>query len=307
MKKLLALSLLLISTGAFAQKVKLALNLKTDSTYYLATNGKLSVIQDIPGHKQTVDVTIAARIAHKVTAIKDTVYEMEVSYDKMSMHLAVGTVVMDMSADDKSSTNPLSKILANVLNTPFSMTISKSGKVLSVTGLEKMYDKMSASFPQASEAQKAQFKNQMQQSFGEKSIRTNFQDAFAMFPKGNVGVNDTWTSSTAMESSGMSANAKTTYTLKQITGDAILVHGDAIISPDPNTGYKQTSGMEMRYTGIKGTTTADIRFNKSTCWVIESKVLKNITGTADIKDSPKMPGGLSFPMTVIGDLTVSGN
>src|ERR1700733_12545437 len=111
MKKLLALSLLLISISTFAQKVKLALNLKTDSTYYLSTNGKLTIVQDIPGHNQTVDMLIGARIAHKVVAIRDSVYDMEVMYASMSMHLTVGTVTMDMNSADKSGANPISKLL----------------------------------------------------------------------------------------------------------------------------------------------------------------------------------------------------
>ena len=41
-------------------------------------------------------------------------------------------------------------------------------------------------------------------------------------------------------------------------------------------------------------------------WIMESKATKIIDGTADIKDSPKIPGGLTFPMVITGDLTVTG-
>ena len=306
MKKLLTLLLLLISISTFAQKIKLALNLKTDSTYYLVTNANLSIIQDIPGHKQTVDMIIAAKASHKVTAIRDSVYDMEVKYISMSVHVGVGTVNIDMNSADKNGANPLSKMLGGILNVPFSMTITKAGRVLTVNGLEKLFANLSASFPEATEAQKAQFKAQMQQSFSEKSIRTNFQDAFAVFPKRNVGVNDTWAAASELESAGINAHIKTTYTLKEITGDAYLVHGDGGVAQDANsTGYRQTNGMEMRFVNIKGTQTTALKLDKNTCWIIESKVTKNISGTVDIKDSPKMPGGLTFPMTVIGDLTTS--
>jgi len=165
---------------------------------------------------------------------------------------------------------------------------------------------MAASMKGMSDAQKAQFRSQMERSFGERSIKNNFQEAFAVFPKNNTGVNDTWTAVNEMESSGINAQFKTTYTLKEIGAHTLIIHADAVVTPQPVSGYRGVSGMEMRYTNVKGAETSDVKLDRNTCWILESKVNKNLSGTVDIKDSPKIPGGMTFPMTITGTITTAG-
>lgn len=307
MRNLILPALLLISVSTFAQKFKLALNLKKDSTYYLNSSSNLTIIQDIPGQKQTIELIIGGRVAHKVIAIKDSVYEMEVKYTGINVGMKMGVMSMVMNSAGNSSNAMLDKLMKAMVNVPFSMSITRSGKVLSVTGMEKLYAGMGASIPQATEAQKAQFRSQVEQSFGEKSIKSNFQDAFAVLPKKDVAVNDKWSALTVLESSGLGANVNNTYALTAVSDDAYMIHGDAVVSPLSNGGgYRQTNGIQMRYTNIKGKGTTEMRLDKNTCWLVDEKVSKSIDGIADIKDSPKTPGGIKFPMSVIGDITTSG-
>ncbi len=307
MKNLILPALLLISVSTFAQKFKLALNLQKDSTYYLNSSSSLTIIQDIPGQKQTIEMIMGGRIAHKVTAIKDSVYDMEVKYASLSVSMKVGAMHVNMNSAGGGGNSLLDKLMASVINVPFYMSITRTGKVLSVTGMEKLYENMTANVPEATDAQKAQFKTQMAQSFGEKSLKGAFQDAFAMFPVKKVGLNDTWTASTVLESSGMAAKVNTTYALNAATNDAYVIHGDATVGGiSANPGYRSANGIEMRFIDIKGKSTTDLKLDKNTCWLIEVKITKTIDGIADIKDSPKIPGGIKFPMSIIGDVTTSG-
>jgi hypothetical protein len=304
MKKLLTLSFLFASVCGFAQKVTLALNLKQDSTYYLTTNANLTFIQDFPGQRQVVTTLINARVSHKVTAIRDSVYEMQVEYKKLGMHLEVGGKTMGFSSDDSLTSNPASKIIAAMLNKPFTIIITKSGNVLEVKNIDNLYKEMFKALPQLSDAQKAQFKNQMQQSFGEKAIKTNFQDAFTVLPCRSVGIGELWQNNSSMESI-VACKTQTSYSLKDKQGTVYVIHGDAVVSANGTAEYKPISGMMMRYDHITGTGTTDLKLDKATCWVTESRVTKNIKGTVSIKDSPAIPGGLTFPMSMTGDLTVT--
>jgi hypothetical protein len=150
-----------------------------------------------------------------------------------------------------------------------------------------------------------QYKMQMEQSFGEKSFKGSFQDSFAVFPAAPVGVSDQWLANTSLESI-ITAQIKTTYTLQATTDNTYQIHGDAMVSSPSNTEFKQVSGMPMRYINFKGTSTADIKLDKSTGWIKQSKVTKLIKGIVEIKDNPKVPGGATFPMTIAGDMTTSG-
>ncbi len=306
MKTITTLSLLLVCLTCASQKVALVLNLKTDSTYYLTTNATLSIIEDINGQQQIINTIISAKVAHKVTAIKDSVYEMEVQYKGIGMHMEMGgKKIMDLSSDNVSGGDMSSKIVNSILNKPFLMTISKTGRVLEVKNTATLFAGMFDSFPQVTEAQKVQFKSQMQQSFGDKAIKTNFQDAFAMFPNAKVGPNDKWSTNSSIESI-ISIKTKTTYTLMSITDAAFLIHGEALIKSDDNGDYKPYNGMLMRFSNLTGNSTTELKLDSKTCWITEAKINKNIKGIVEIKDSPKIPGGLNFPISIIGDMTVSG-
>jgi hypothetical protein len=306
MKKTLTFILLCASLGCFAQKASLLLNLKKDSTYYLRTNANLTMIQTINGTKQVISTLMTGIVAHKVVAIKDTVYEMDVQFRSLGIHLDVAGKVMDMRSDDATGTNPASKIIKNMLNKSFTMFISNRGKVLEIKNMDNLYSGMFEGFPQITEAQKAQFKAQMEQSFGEKSIRTSFQDSFSMVPAVPVGPGDKWISNTTLESGAVSANIKTTYTLQAVTAEAITIHGEAVIQPGADKGTKEYNGIPMRFINATGSTTANIKLDRATGWITESKVSKLINGTIEIPDGPKTPGGMKFPMSVTADMTVSG-
>jgi hypothetical protein len=55
--------------------------------------------------------------------------------------------------------------------------------------------------------------------------------------------------------------------------------------------------MPLKY-DLSGTMNTDIKINKITGWIIESKSSQSISGTAYVKDNPKLPGGMSIPMIV---------
>jgi len=264
----------------------------------------MTVIQDIPGQRQVITTLLNAKVSHKVIAIRDSVYDMEVEYKKLAMHIEVGGKTMGFSSDDTVSSNPVSKMIAAMLNKPFSITITKSGKVLEVKNIDHIFDGMFKAMPQLTDAQKAQFKDQMQQSFGEKTIRTNFQDAFTILPSQSVNVGEPWQSSSTLETI-LSCKTLTTYSVKERQANAYVIHGETVMTANDNGEYKPFNGIMMRYDHISGTGTTELKVDKATCWVTEATVIKNIKGIVSIQDSPTIPGGLTFPMSLAVDLTVT--
>ncbi|WPU95464.1 hypothetical protein SNE25_08000 [Mucilaginibacter sabulilitoris] len=42
-------------------------------------------------------------------------------------------------------------------------------------------------------------------------------------------------------------------------------------------------------------------YNIATGWISESKTKQMISGTVEIKDNTKVPGGITFPMSVVNE------
>ncbi|MGZ3814572.1 MAG: DUF6263 family protein [Mucilaginibacter sp.] len=304
MKRILTLTLLLAaSITCFGQKVKIALNLTQGSTYYMITSAKMAMTQNIGGQTQDVTTTVGGKLSFKVTAVKDTTFVMDVKYESLRFQIAAPGANMDINSEVKDKGNPISTMMDNMTHSTFTVTMSKKGRVVSIDNFDKMIAGMFDGIPSVTDAQKEQFKNQMINSFGPKALKGSLEISTAFFPDGKVAKNDKWVVNTSLESA-MSAKIKTTYTLQDITESAYLVHGDALISPVENADYSEINGFPMKFS-ISGTSTSDLKIDKTTGWVSEAKITQAMKGTIDVKDNPKIPGGMTIPFTMNDDQTIT--
>jgi hypothetical protein len=308
MKKTFTLLLLVgISVSCFAQKALLRLNLSKDSTYNMSYNVSMTIEQNIQGHKQVVSSIIKCKISHKVVSIKDTIYEFDVRYQSLAMNIVIGDkTIMDVNSDDKDKQDIFSKLMSGILNKPITVLISNSGKVLDIKHSENLYSGIFDSLPQVTEEQKAKFLKQMEDSFGDKALKTNFQDAFTMYSAKPIGVNDKWVATNTLNSMIL-ATIKTNYTMLQPTDKDFVIHGDATIQKmGEETGYKEINGIPLKMENIAGVSSADYKIDKKTGWIDYGKVSKDVKADMDVKDNPKLPGGAIIPMSVNIAFTMSG-
>jgi hypothetical protein len=124
----------------------------------------------------------------------------------------------------------------------------------------------------------------------------------AVFPEKPVVKGGKWTTSVKTTIS-MPMTVKTTYELVDVTDSYFEIKGDATIITDKTTP-KITGGMPFRY-DMTGTIVSDIKADKKTGWITNSKVTQNIKGTATVEDTPNIPGGMSVPMTMTNEMTVT--
>jgi hypothetical protein len=305
-KTLILITLLIAGITVYGQKVALTLNLVQGQTYYNTSSSKLLIVETINGQQMNIVTTIGGKVAHKVTAVKDSVYEMEVSFQSMAMHIEIMDKVIDFNSEKKDENDVFSKIMATMINKPFLMTLSNRGRVLAINNIENLYTHAFDNFPQVTEEKRKQVAAQLKQAFGPESLKGNMEESFAFSPDNKVAVNDKWVVNTALKSA-ISVNIKTTYTLKEITANAYLVHGDGAMTSKRDSEYGIVTGMPVRLIDGTGTVLAELKLDKATGWVTESKITKIVKGIMDIKDNPKVPGGMQMPISVDVEINTTGN
>jgi hypothetical protein len=304
MKKSFTVFFLLLNTFCFAQKVTLALNLTQGNTYYMTSHAKMDISQIVNGQQQDITTTIRGGVSYKVTAVKDSVYVMEVRYESIGMQMAMQGQNFDFYSGKKDTTDVFSTLLSALINKPFSVVITRRGKILSIDNIENLYAGMFDSLPQLTADQKTQLKAQIMKSYGPDSFRGTLEQVFAVYPDAKVAKNDQWVVNTKVQSV-MTAKTKTTYTLDDITENTYNLHGVAAIQSDDKDDYKESNGLPMKFINVTGSSTIDLKLDKATGWINEEKAIIMITGTIDVKDNPKIPGGMTIPMTVSGETTIS--
>ncbi len=278
-----------------AQKFKPALHLAKGGIYYLSNTGTSAIVQSMNGRENKVNLTASFKMAFKVVNISDSAYNMEVSYQSIAMKIQMADTTIDMDSKKSSAPDVPSSIMAAMMNQPFNITLSKSGKVTSVENIQKMINTVFDGFPEIDTAKKQQFKKQFIESFGASSFKDVLEMGTAIFPKASVAKNDTWTINTVVASPAK-ANVATIYQLVDVTGDFYQIHGDGTLVSDKDAKPAAINGLPMKY-NLNGTSLIDIKVNKNTGWISEVNLRQLMSGNIEIADNPKAPGGMTIPMT----------
>lgn len=304
MKKiLLACTLAIITVAGYAQKVKPALKLIKGNTYYLATAAHSVVKQTINGQLNNIDMTINGKISFKVLNADDSLYYMEVNYTKVGMQMQLPNGNVAFNSDDKDTTNIMARIMSGITNKPFTATLTRSGRIRSIENAENMITSMIDGFKEVPAEKKEQLKTQLSQSFGSGALKSNLEMAMSVLPEVPVSKNDKWTIKNNLQGA-MSGKMVSVYQLMDITPQSFVIHGNATIETDNTADYKIVSNLPMKY-NMKGTMVSDVIVDKATGWISSSKVKQNIDGTVVIKDSPQVPGGVTFPMSVASETSTT--
>lgn len=292
---------LIFTTVSFAQKQKIELRLVKGQTYNQRLASDMTMIQQVQGQQLNIKIGIKALMSYKVLDQLDTVYLVACKYESLSMKMEMPNHTMSFDSENPRESDLLSKMMAGMKKNTFTMKMSKTGKIVEVKGIEKLFDGLTESTTLPA-AQLAQMKTQLSQSYGEEAFKANMEMSMALYPKIAVSVGDKWITKGKLKS-GMTADIETTYTLKDVTSDYYIITGISKIS---TTGkdVNDNNGMKMIY-HMAGDMTSDIKINKTTGWMANAIILQHIKGHTELQPTAQLPDGMSMPMDMSNKMTLS--
>ena len=277
-----------------AQTFKPALNLANGATYYLNSTANSAITQTIAGQEMKINVGLAFSMAFKVTGTIDSVYSMEVSYRSlnMTMDAAGNAITLDSKKNDPQDLP--SVMVATIMNKPFNIEMTKSGRVKSVSNLDKIFAAFDT-FTQMDAAKRDQVKVMLTQSFGPNAFKGNIEVGTAIFPAAPVAKEGKWVVNTTLESP-VKAIVSINYQLVDVAAGLYIIHGNGTITSDKNAAPADVNGMPVKY-NLNGSLVSDIRVDKATGWISEMKLKQILMGDMQILDNPQVPGGMTVPLS----------
>jgi hypothetical protein len=123
----------------------------------------------------------------------------------------------------------MSTVLNALLIKPFLVKMTKSGKVMEVKNVDSIFSNVFDKFPQLTNAQKQQISTQLNQAYGEKAFKGNFEMSTAIFPDIAVSQGDKWSINIKLES-GMAGKIETIHEFEDKTDSYIHITGNSKIS-----------------------------------------------------------------------------
>ncbi|WP_421917959.1 DUF6263 family protein [Marinifilum sp.] len=296
MKKLLTIALILTVTFCVqAKKYKLALHLEKGKEYTQKTTANMTIKQDINGMSVEIKMMIKGDILYTVKSNDNSQYTMDVVYENMMMDMDTPQGKTSFSSNNVKEGDIMSTMLSRITNKPFVLKMSNTGKVISVNGLEKIFEGMFEGFDFNTQ-QKEQIVAQLRQSYGKKAFKGSFEQITNIYPEEMVKIGSQWMTETNIEA-GMSVKLRTNFELKEASDNYYLIHGVGDMASDPDAAFMKQNNMDMKIE-LNGQLISDIKIDKTSGWIIEATISQDLSGTTHIKGNAQMPDGMKIPMSL---------
>ncbi len=297
MKKILFIALAALTIiSCQGGKEVLTLNLEKGTTYYQTSNSQANIVQTISGNEMNLNMNIYGTTSFKVLDETNDTYEMEVRYLDLVLGIKMPQGAMEFSSKNPQEGDYMSMALGTMIDKPFFLTLSKSGKPLKVTQFDAILNQMIESFDQIPPMQMEQLTSQIKESYGEESIISNLEIAMAVLSEEPVAIGSKWNMSTEIKT-GFKGNIEVEYSYDNQTDETINLSGVGSISTTDSTEVVMAGGMETT-NSLNGSFTSTIVLDAKTRWIKKAEVVQDIKGTTTILSNPQFPDGYAIPMKI---------
>ena len=216
---------------------------------------------------QNISMTIAGLYSMNVTATEGNVKSVTTAYKSLRMNMKMMGMEIDIDSDKpvqdngdgdvtKNPIGMMNKVIGGIVGKKFIIKVGEEGKVLEVTGFDKIFTDMVDSMG-VDEDVKKQVTASMKEQFNDQSIKDQFAQVFTIFPNKEIKVGDSWEKSYATGGK-MAAKFTTTYNVKDIEGDHVTLTTNTKISSNDGGG------------GISGTQTGNMLVDSKTGLMINA-------------------------------------
>lgn len=256
------------ASSANGEKYELCYNLEQGQTYSQTMSIDMKMVMSAMGQDMDMGMLMSYTMDYTITDVADGVIFCNAKFTEVSMGITGMMGNASYSSSDNSDYDPMVKMLQGMTKGQFAITMTKYGKVTSMSGLEEMMDNMYSSMGlSASDA--AQVKAMMQQSFSEEKMMEQMQ-SMAIYPDYPVAIGDSW--EMVAKTSQMELN--NVYTLEKVDDDEVVIAVESEISAGSIEGFEGT---------IAGTQNGTNVVHRSSGWIKESKIKQDITGDGKIQ------------------------
>ena len=264
--------------------------LETGKSYPLVTYQRdLQEITDPSGKKVSGISEATDEMSFTVNDLKNNVYDISINLlSKRNSQTANGktTVVDTKQAIPKEDQLKMMWTINRALTgNKLNMKMDKSGKVISITGFDPIYKKVSAatSLMIKDPKQKDGFITNFKQNFDEKILKDQFTKNLSIIPAKGIKVGDKWNISENASADGK-VKLTTYYTLKNVDNGVaeITVNGGIPLKSEKKVadGVTHTVSSELSQNGI-------IKFDQNSGWIKNQNISVKTTQKEGINDGKK--------------------
>lgn len=289
------------SLGIYKQTFKL----EKGQTYPLITHQKDVQTMTAPdGKSQSGTSQMTDEMSFMVNDLKDGVYDITINLTgKRNSQSANGkTVAVDTKQAEpkEEQLKMMWKVNKALVGNKLNLKMTESGKVISITGFDAIYNKVATSVAAGIKDAKDKegFIKSFKESFNEKMLKDQFTKNLVLIPAKGVKMGEQWNHSENATPDGK-IKLTTTYTLKSVGDGMVKI---AVVGGIPKKSDKQTQEGITRSMSSELSQNGTITLDQKTGWVKNQNIEVKTVQTETLSD-----GKQSQTMKSVSNSTVVVN
>lgn len=254
-------------------------NLEKGKSYPFKVATNIKNVQSDGKESQQVQQSSENELSYKVREVKSDKYILDVNFKRFKEKISVQGKTMGF---DTNVARPSNEMNANkydffktVVGNSFTMEISKGGKVLNVTGLDEIRNKVKTKMEKGlNQEDKKVLEQMLQVSVSKEAMAAMFMESIGYYPQKPVKMGDKW----EMNNNVGKAKAHMEYKLSAIDDNQASIK----ISGNSSANDSQTSKEGMKVSqNLKGSVNGTAKIDVKSGWVnsvtIEKKEVLKMT------------------------------
>jgi hypothetical protein len=240
----------------------------------------------------------------EVKDVKDANYVLDMKFKEMKINTAMpgmGDIAFDSNTpEDIATMQDLGPMLKAIIDIPVEIVLTKTGKVESVKGADKLSEAMLNSLDtNIPDATKQQLISQFGAQFSEEHFKSLFAQNEGYFPDKPVNTGDSWNYTlSAVPTANFTMNINLKMTVKNIEGNTVTIDTEGTVSTPE--GYEtEMNGVKAKMS-MNGAQKGWVKIDKNTGWVISSEINQDISGEIEAM-------GMKIPVSVKSTASSSDN
>ena len=234
--------------GGTPVSLVLRMNLEPGELYRVRFRTEQLVTQSMQGQSFDTNQQIGYEYNYSVRsadAAGNTWVDVQYTWVHIEQETILGSMFYD-SDNPPAEVPPGAQAFAALVGSGFSMLITPQGKVLEVEGLEAMYAQMlqAIDFPDAAAEQ--QFRQTLEQQFGEEALKQQMSGASFEFPPEPIGIGESWTTTTELTVL-MPMMIESKYTLRSVEGGLAELELSSTVNSSANAGPVDFGTVQIEY------------------------------------------------------------
>ncbi|AYO58053.1 hypothetical protein CO230_07920 [Chryseobacterium sp. 6424] len=271
------------SLGVYTQSFKL----KVGETYPLITYQKDVQTMTAPDGKMQSGTTESTdEMTFTVNKFENGVYDITINLlSKRNAQSANGkSIIVDtkLAEPKEEQLKMMWKVNKALVGNKLSLKMKESGEVMSITGFDPVYAKVTASVGSVLKeaAQKKAFNESFKQSFNEKILKDQFTKNLLLIPAKGVKLGEKWTRTENASADGK-IKITTHYTLKNVANGLVTID---VTGGIPKKSDKKTQEGITRSLSSELTQSGTILLDQNTGWIKNQNIAVNTLQTETLSD-----------------------